>query len=59
MDQGDIYLINLDPTIHSEAGKIRPGIILSISAMNQYSPKIIVAPITSNVNPSFRHDYQD
>ena len=45
MDQGDIYLINLDLAIHTEVGKIRPGIILSINA--------------SNVNPSFLHDYQD
>ena len=59
MDQGDIYLINLDPAIHTEVGKIRPGIILSINAMGQYSPRVIVAPITSNVNPSFRHDYRD
>ncbi len=49
MDQGDIYLINLDPAIHTEIGKTRPGIILSINAMNQYSPRVIVAPITSNV----------
>lgn len=49
MDQGDIYLINLDPTVHTETGKIRPGMILSVNAMNRYSPRIIVAPITSSV----------
>jgi len=49
MNQGDIYLINLDPALHTEAAKIRPGIIISINAMNQYSPRLIIAPITSNI----------
>jgi mRNA interferase MazF len=49
VNQGDIYLINLDPTIRTEAGKIRPGMILSVNAMNHYSPRIIIAPITSRV----------
>lgn len=49
MRQGDIYLINLDPAIHSEIGKTRPGMILSINAMNLHSPRLIIAPITSSV----------
>ena len=49
MNQGDIYLINLDPAIHTETGKTRPGIILSTNAMNHYSPRVIVAPITSRI----------
>ena len=49
MKQGDIYLINLDPAIHSEIGKTRPGVILSINAMNLHSPRLIIAPITSSV----------
>ena len=49
MDQGDIYLVNLDPAIRTETGKTRPGVILSRNAMNHHSPRIIVAPITSNV----------
>ena len=47
MDQGDIYLVNLDPTVHTEIGKTRPGLIISINAMNHQSPRLIVAPITS------------
>jgi len=49
VNQGDIYLINLDPRIHTETGKVRPGMILSVNTMNRYSPRIIVAPITSSV----------
>ncbi len=47
MDQGDIFLINLDPILHTEIGKTRPGLIISINAMNQNSPRLIIAPITS------------
>jgi len=49
MDQGDIYLINLDPTVQTEVGKTRPGLIISINAMNHHSPRLIIAPITSNI----------
>ncbi len=47
MNQGDIYLVNLEPTMHSEVGKTRPGMILSVNAMNHHSPRLIIAPITS------------
>ena len=47
MDQGDIYLVNLDPTLHTEIGKTRPGLLISINVMNHNSPRLIVAPITS------------
>ncbi len=49
MHQGDIYLINLDPVFKTEIGKTRPGLILSIDAMNQYSPRLIIVPITSAI----------
>ena len=48
MDQGDIYLVNLDPTLRTEVGKTRPALIISINAMNHHSPRLIVAPITSS-----------
>jgi mRNA interferase MazF len=49
MNQGDIYLINLDPTVHTEVGKTRPGMIISVNAMNHHSPRLIIAPITSSI----------
>jgi mRNA interferase MazF len=49
MNQGDVYLINLDPTLHTEVGKTRPGLILSIDAMNLNSPRLLIAPITSSI----------
>jgi mRNA interferase MazF len=49
MNQGDIYLVNLDPALNTEAAKTRPAMIISIDAMNQYSPRLIIAPITSSI----------
>ena len=48
MNQGDVYLVNLDPTVETEIGKTRPGLVISINAMNHNSTRLIVAPITSS-----------
>jgi mRNA interferase MazF len=47
MKRGEIYLVNLDPTIGSELSKTRPALIISNNVGNQYSERVIVAPITS------------
>ncbi|MBI3051042.1 type II toxin-antitoxin system PemK/MazF family toxin [Candidatus Woesearchaeota archaeon] len=45
--RGDIWLVNLDPTIGHEIKKVRPGLIIQNDIGNKYSPITIVAPITS------------
>ena len=30
MNQGDIYLVNLDPALHTEVAKTMPGMIISM-----------------------------
>jgi mRNA interferase MazF len=45
--RGDIWLVNLDPTIGHEIKKSRPGVIIQNDLGNKYSPIIIIAPITS------------
>lgn len=45
--RGDIYLIQLDPTIGREIQKTRPCLIISNNTQNQYADVICVAPITS------------
>ena len=49
--RGEIYWINLDPTIGSEIKKVRPCVIISPDAANQSGPLVIVAPITVNDRP--------
>ena len=45
MKQGDIWLINLDPTIGAEIKKTRPAIIVSDNTLGRLPLKVIV-PIT-------------
>ncbi len=44
--RGDIYWINLDPTVGAEIKKTRPCVIISPDGANRGGPLIIVAPIT-------------
>jgi mRNA interferase MazF len=45
MKQGEIWLINLDPTIGAEMKKIRPALIINDDVMGKLPLKIIV-PVT-------------
>ncbi|MBS3095960.1 type II toxin-antitoxin system PemK/MazF family toxin [Candidatus Woesearchaeota archaeon] len=45
--RGDIWLVNLEPTIGHEIRKSRPAVIIQNDLGNKYSPITIVAPITS------------
>lgn len=47
LNQYQIILVNLDPTIGSEIRKTRPCVILSPNEMNKYLQTIIIAPVTS------------
>ncbi len=49
INRGDIVIVNLDPVVGSEQGKIRPAIILQNNVGNEFSPTTIIAPITSKV----------
>jgi len=45
MKQGEVWLINLDPTVGSEIKKTRPAVIVSDDALGKLPLKVIV-PIT-------------
>ena len=45
--RGEIYWVNLNPTVGSEIKKRRPCLIVSNDIINEMSDIIIVAPITS------------
>lgn len=47
--RGEVYWINLDPTIGAETKKKRPGLVVSNDIGNELSDLIIIAPITSKV----------
>ncbi len=45
--RGEVYWVNLDPTVGSEIKKTRPALIISPDDMNSALPRVIVAPLTS------------
>lgn len=47
--RGDIYWIQLDPTIGTEIQKTRPCLILSNNSQNKRGAHVIAAPITSKM----------
>jgi mRNA interferase MazF len=53
--RGDVVLVNLNPTIGSETGKVRPCIIIQNDVGNQYSPVTIVVVITSQKSISQKY----
>ena len=48
--RGDLYYADLSPVIGSEQGGVRPVLIVQNDIGNKYSPTIIVAAITSQIN---------
>ena len=49
--RGDVYWVNLDPTIGTEINKMRPALVVSPDDLNSALPRVIVAPITSKGQP--------
>jgi len=48
--KGDIFFADLSPVIGSEQGGVRPVIVIQNDIGNKYSPTVIVAAITSQIN---------
>jgi mRNA interferase MazF len=44
---GDIWLVNLDPTVGSEIKKSRPCVVMSPAELNDNLRTVMVAPMTS------------
>jgi len=47
VSRGEIWLINLNPTIGSEIKKTRPCIVVSPEELNDHLRTVIVAPMTT------------
>ena len=48
--RGEIYYADLSPVVGSEQGGVRPVLIIQNNVGNKYSPTVIVAAITSQIN---------
>lgn len=49
--RGEVYWVNLDPTVGTEIKKTRPALVVSPDDMNEVLPRVIVAPLTSKGQP--------
>lgn len=50
--RGEIWLVNLDPTVGSEIRKTRPCVVVSPPEMHDYLRTVIVAPMTTGNRPA-------
>jgi len=48
--RGDIFYADLNPVVGSEQGGIRPVLVVQNDVGNKYSPTVIVAAITSQID---------
>ncbi len=51
VSRGEVWWVNLDPTIGTEINKTRPALVVSPDDMNAILPRVIVAPLTSKGQP--------
>lgn len=52
ISRGQLYFADLEPTVGSEQGGVRPVLIVQNEMGNRHSPTTIVAPITSKTKKS-------
>lgn len=45
--RGDVYWVNLDPTVGTEIQKTRPALVVSPDDLNTLLPRVMIAPLTS------------
>ncbi len=50
VNRGDIFYADLSPVVGSEQGGVRPVLVVQNDVGNKYSPTIIIAAITSQLN---------
>lgn len=49
--RGEVYWVNLDPTVGSEIQKTRPALVVSPDDLNAALPRVIIAPLTRKGQP--------
>ncbi len=50
--RGEVWLVNLDPTVGSEIQKTRPCVVISPPDMHDYLRTAIIAPMTTGSSPA-------
>jgi mRNA interferase MazF len=52
--RGDVFWVNLDPTMGTEIKKKRPCVIVSPNVANEVAGRVIVLPITSSTEKVYK-----
>jgi len=47
--QYEIWIADLNPTVGTEPGKIRPVVVIQTDLLNRHHPSSLVCPLTTNV----------
>ncbi|PZU90128.1 MAG: MazF family transcriptional regulator [Chelatococcus sp.] len=50
-EAGEVHWVDLDPVLGSEQGGRRPVLILSEDTLHRMSSRVLICPITSNLQP--------
>jgi len=48
--RGDVHWVALDPTLGTEIRKTRPAVVISNDSCNAFGSRVVVIPVTSNVD---------
>jgi len=49
--QYEIWMADLNPKVGTEAGKVRPVVVIQTNLINDSHPSTIICPITSQIQP--------
>ena len=53
MVRGEVWWVELGPTLGSEVRKTRPAVIVSNDAANRHLTRVVVVPMTSNTGRQY------
>jgi len=48
--RGEVYFVALDPAVGTEIRKTRPAVVISNDSCNTYGSRVVVLPVTGNVD---------